>query len=378
MRPYRQQRRHRRRWSDCQFSRDGRRDRQHHEQQHHDGFGRRGLELRRARACQRDGDEFDPQRQQRRARRRHSQCERDGDRQCCTSELHSGRELRRAGRTLQRRRISQPHAAQHRPERGSNSVPTSARRTGRPSPRLDSTSAAMPPVGNWTNPAISPAPIPASIRRSPEQWRPHSHDRTDGGQPWLINNGDNTTAPPADQRGFLRTAVSDIGAFEFGAVMPTPTSTPVPSATPMPTTTPTPGATPTPTPASSPTPTPSAFPSPTATPTPPLETKLGNIATRLRIETGDLRPDLRVHHHRDGAQEGDRAGDRSLGIRGRRALRSAAAREMSHGGGASFAFNDNWEEASNREEIIASTIAPTHPRSRPSSARLRPETTPRS
>jgi len=73
---------------------------------------------------------------------------------------------------------------------------------------------------------------------------------------------------------------------------PTPTGTPTPPPSPTPTPTPTPTGTPTPPP--SPSPTPSATPSPSATPTPsPTATPsttpatLGNIATRLRVETGD-------------------------------------------------------------------------------------------
>ena len=61
---------------------------------------------------------------------------------------------------------------------------------------------------------------------------------------------------------------------------PAPTPTPTPVATPTPT--PTPAVTPTPPPTPTPTPTPGASPTPTAAPT-----LLGNISTRLRVETGD-------------------------------------------------------------------------------------------
>lgn len=67
-----------------------------------------------------------------------------------------------------------------------------------------------------------------------------------------IDAGDNTDCPATDQRGFTRpadgnddgTATCDIGAYEFAAGPPVPTSTPTPTVTP----TPTPTSTPTPTP----------------------------------------------------------------------------------------------------------------------------------
>ena len=70
----------------------------------------------------------------------------------------------------------------------------------------------------------------------------------------------------------LRAGVSDIGAYEFGGVVPTPTPTASPTTTPTPTATATPIATPTPTP----TVTPIAAPS-----------SLGNISTRLQVGTGN-------------------------------------------------------------------------------------------
>jgi predicted outer membrane repeat protein len=47
-----------------------------------------------------------------------------------------------------------------------------------------------------------------------------------------IDAGDNNLAPPTDQRGFPRIGASDIGAFEFGSSLPSPTPTPTPTATP--------------------------------------------------------------------------------------------------------------------------------------------------
>ena len=76
-------------------------------------------------------------------------------------------------------------------------------------------------------------------------------------------NDANATAP-TDQRGASRLGISDIGAFEFGGALPTPTPTPVPTPTPIPTAT------------------------PTGTPTPPpMPGSLGNISTRLQVGTGN-------------------------------------------------------------------------------------------
>jgi hypothetical protein len=72
-----------------------------------------------------------------------------------------------------------------------------------------------------------------------------------------INAGNDALAPATDQRGYLRSGVSDIGAFEFGGALPTPTPSPTPTATP----TATPGATP-----------------------PGL---VSNVSTRLPVGTGD-------------------------------------------------------------------------------------------
>ena len=72
-----------------------------------------------------------------------------------------------------------------------------------------------------------------------------------------IDAGNDANAPaPTDQRGASRLGISDIGAFEFGGALPTPTPTPVPTPTPIPTATPTGTPTPTPTPGTTPTPTP--------------------------------------------------------------------------------------------------------------------------
>jgi hypothetical protein len=81
-----------------------------------------------------------------------------------------------------------------------------------------------------------------------------------------INAGKDALAPPADQRGYLRIGVSDIGAFEFGGTSPSPTPT----------------ATATPTATGTPTATPMSTPTPTAAPG-----ILNNISTRLQVGTGE-------------------------------------------------------------------------------------------
>jgi len=79
-----------------------------------------------------------------------------------------------------------------------------------------------------------------------------------------IDAGDDGAAPARDQRGVPRSqgAASDIGAFESGGSVPTPSSTPAA------TTSPTPTIVPAPTPTASLPPTPTSVPAPTATPNP--------------------------------------------------------------------------------------------------------------
>ncbi len=103
-----------------------------------------------------------------------------------------------------------------------------------------------------------------------------------------IDAGNDPNAPATDQRGFSRVGQSDIGAYEFGGALPTPTPSPIPT----PTATPTPNSTPAPTttPVSTPTPTPTITPISTATPNPtstPTPASLGNISTRLQVGTGN-------------------------------------------------------------------------------------------
>jgi uncharacterized delta-60 repeat protein len=138
-----------------------------------------------------------------------------------------------------------------------------------------------------------------------------------------------------------------------------PTPTPTPAATP----TPTPGASPTPTPAATPTPTPAPTPTGTPTPTPtptPRPATLGNISTRLRVETGDnvLIGGFIV----TGTQPKRvilRAIGPSLGAAGVPDVLANPILEL-HDSSQVIASNDNWMDAPNRQEIIDSTLAPTN------------------
>ena len=134
----------------------------------------------------------------------------------------------------------------------------------------------------------------------------------------------------SDQRGSSRPypvgGPCDIGAFEF---QPTPTPTATPSGTP----------------AGTPTPT-------------PIPGQLGNISTRLQVETGDnvLIGGFIV----TGTQPKKvilRAIGPSLPVAGALANPTLELHDPS----GVIASNDNWMDASNRQEIIDSTVAPTNP-----------------
>ncbi len=116
------------------------------------------------------------------------------------------------------------------------------------------------------------------------------YQSTDGGVNWAIYNPNNTlpVLPVFDmafqeQTGvvagrILRIATHGRGIWEIQTTAgPNPTPTPTPGVTP----TPTPGVTPTATP------TPGVTPTATPSPSPAGVTSLGNISTRLRVETGD-------------------------------------------------------------------------------------------
>ena len=141
-----------------------------------------------------------------------------------------------------------------------------------------------------------------------------------------INGANTAAAPLLDQRGFVRSGAADIGAFDFGGVAPTPPPAP----------TPTPTAT------------------PTATPTPPA--KLANIATRLRVETGD---NVLIGGFIITGSQPKRLIVRAIGP----SLPNVAAAlgnpqlEIFRGE-EPVAANDNWRDAPNQQEIVDSTAAP--------------------
>jgi len=138
---------------------------------------------------------------------------------------------------------------------------------------------------------------------------------------------------------------------------PTPTPTPIPTPTPTPTAsgspTPTPSGTPTPTPTGSPTPTPTGSP----TPTPPPST-LGNISTRLAVETGDnVLIGGFIVTGTDPKTVIVRAIGPSLPVAG--ALPDPIL-DLYDSTGALIVSNDNWMDAPNRQAIIDSTVPPTN------------------
>ena len=147
-----------------------------------------------------------------------------------------------------------------------------------------------------------------------------------------------------DQRGYRRTDLADIGAFEFAGLEPPPPPTPTP--------TPTPSASPTP---STPTPTPASTPTPTATPTP---NRFANISTRLRVETGE---NVLIGGFIVTGSMGKRIIVRAIGpsldVPGK--LENPTL-ELYDNSGTLLASNDNWQDAPNRQEIIDSTIPPTN------------------
>ena len=130
--------------------------------------------------------------------------------------------------------------------------------------------------------------------------------------------------------------------------------TPTPTATPTPVPTPTPTATPEPT--STPTATPTPTPTPSPTPSPPPSV-LGNISTRLRVETGDNA--LIGGFIVTGTQSKKvilRAIGPSLSFADR--LENPTL-ELRDSAGTLLQFNNDWQDSPNKQAIIDSTIAPT-------------------
>ena len=154
-------------------------------------------------------------------------------------------------------------------------------------------------------------------------------------------------------------------------VVPSPTPTPSPTATPKPTPTPTPWPWPTPTPSPGFSPSPTASPSPTVSPSPsaspapspsptPAATprRLGNISTRLRVEPGD---NALIGGFIIIGSEPKRLMLRAIGPS--MAVEGALADpqlQIVNSEGHEIAFNNNWREAVNRQEMIETTIQPSH------------------
>ena len=137
------------------------------------------------------------------------------------------------------------------------------------------------------------------------------------------------------------------------------TVTPGPTPTPTPTATPTPSPTPTPTPTATPTPTVTPTPTPTPTPSPtPLATKLANISTRLRVDTGD---NVLIGGFIITGDAPKKLIARALGpslpVPGKLANPKLEIFDsQSH----LVATNDNWQTAPNKTAMINAQVAPSN------------------
>ncbi|CAN5731649.1 hypothetical protein BH20VER1_BH20VER1_12480 [soil metagenome] len=122
------------------------------------------------------------------------------------------------------------------------------------------------------------------------------------------NMGNDFNAPVTDQRGRFRRGVSDIGAFEFeGALPPPPT--------------------------------------------------LRNISTRARVNTGD---DVLIGGFIVTGTQPKKVIIRAVGPSLPIDAKLADPRLELYGPAGLIASNDNWEDAPNRQEIIDSTVPPSH------------------
>jgi hypothetical protein len=125
-----------------------------------------------------------------------------------------------------------------------------------------------------------------------------------------IDAADDANAPPRDQRGYVRPDVADIGAFEFGGLIPV---------------------------------------------------TLANISTRAFVQTGDNVMIGGVIITGSGQKRGIlRAIGPSLVNYGITNPLQDPTLELHDYTGAVIAFNDNWMDAPNRQEIIDSGLAPTN------------------
>jgi CSLREA domain-containing protein len=126
-----------------------------------------------------------------------------------------------------------------------------------------------------------------------------------------INAGDTGDSPPEDQRGFQRTDRNDIGAFEFFV---TPTPTPVP-------------------------------------------TRLANISTRLRVETGE---NVLIGGFIITGTQPKKVIVRGIGPSLPFADKLANPTLELYGPNGLIEANDNWVESGNKQAIIDSTVAPSN------------------
>lgn len=137
--------------------------------------------------------------------------------------------------------------------------------------------------------------------------------------------------------------------IDYLATASAPTPTPTPTATPAVTATPKPTATPTPLPTATPTPSPTG-----------VSTVLGNISTRSFVGTGANA--LIGGFIVTGTQPKKviiRAIGPSLALTDK--LLDPTL-DLHNSAGSTIASNDNWTDSANRQEIVASTIAPSDPR----------------
>ena len=177
--------------------------------------------------------------------------------------------------------------------------------------------------------------------------------------PAQLCGGTVSTDIPNNSFGYGR--VDALAAFNASASpTPTPTATPTATATATPTSTPTATATPTPTATATATPTSTATATPTptaiATPTPP--TVLGNISSRLRVQSGDnaLIGGFIITGTQD-KQVVVRALGPSLSLPNK--LQDPIL-ELRDSAGTLVQTNDNWINSPNRQAIQDAGLAPTN------------------
>ena len=153
---------------------------------------------------------------------------------------------------------------------------------------------------------------------------------------------------------YVRVTPSEVTPSPTPLPSPSPEPTVPPTASPTPTATAAPTAAPEPSASATPTAVPSASPSPTASPA----ARIGNIATRLRVETGDnVLIGGFIITGRQPKKLIIRAIGPSIDVDG--ALADPQL-EVFNSAGESIGVNDNWRDAANAQEISDSTIAPEH------------------